>query len=81
MIKTQGTLCLRRLAAPGASPAQPDFVRRRFDRFFQHGKLRDLTVDRTNWESGKTTINTPDGSGDLERHADIRRIPNLVNNR
>ena len=39
LIMQQGTICLWRLAAYVASPAQTDFVRRRFYRFFQHVKL------------------------------------------
>ena len=75
LIMRAGTICLGRLAAPGASPAQTDFVRRRFDRFFQHVKLDGaaacvaagllgrsgkpwvLSMDQTNGEFGKTTIN------------------------
>ncbi len=39
LIMQQGTICLWRLAAYVASPAQTDSVRRRFYRFFQHVKL------------------------------------------
>lgn len=34
LIMRAGTICLWRLAAPGAIPAQTDFVRKRFYRFF-----------------------------------------------
>jgi hypothetical protein len=60
----QGTICLWRLAAYVACPAQTYSARRRFaavygvaDLLGLGGKPCLLAVDRTTWDSGKSTIN------------------------
>lgn len=46
LILRHGTICLWRLAAHVATPAQTDSVRRRFYRFFQHVRFDDGAVAR-----------------------------------